>query len=89
MLLLAGQANSHHWWDGLREDFEDRYRVVTLDQRGTGSSLGPVGDWTTRLFAADAASVLEELLGLDDAPAHVYGTSMGGRVGQHLAADYP
>lgn len=86
LLLLAGQANSHRWWDGLREDFEDRFRVVTLDQRGTGDSHGEVGEWSTPLFAADAAQVLTEVGG---GPAYVYGTSMGGRVAQVLAAEHP
>ena len=86
VLLLAGQANSHRWWTGLREDLEDRWRMVSLDQRGTGASRGPVGEWTTRSFADDAAAVLD---GLGVARAHVYGTSMGGRVAQWLAADRP
>jgi pimeloyl-ACP methyl ester carboxylesterase len=42
LLLLAGQANSHDWWTGLRAGFEDRFRVVTFDWRGTGGSRGPV-----------------------------------------------
>ncbi|WP_127502721.1 alpha/beta fold hydrolase [Actinoplanes solisilvae] len=83
LLLLAGQANSHAWWTGLRELFEDRFRVVTFDYRGTGSSRGPVGEWSTAGFADDAAAVLR------DRPAFVYGTSMGGRVAQHLAARHP
>ena len=86
LLLLAGQANSHTWWDRVRGGFEDRYRVVTLDQRGTGGSHGPPGAWSTRSFADDAASVLAAL-GVDRAA--VYGASMGGRVGQLLAADRP
>ncbi|WP_306208809.1 alpha/beta fold hydrolase [Actinoplanes sp. RD1] len=86
LLLLAGQANSHVWWTGLREAFEDRFRVVTFDYRGTGGSRGPVGDWSTVLFAEDAAAVLRSVTG---APAAVYGTSMGGRVAQHLAARHP
>lgn len=86
MLLLAGQANSHTWWDGLRTDFEDDFHVVTLDQRGTGRSRGPVGDWSTALFADDAADVLDAM---GTPTARVYGTSMGGRVAQILAAQYP
>ena len=86
LLLLAGQANSHRWWSSLRADFEDDFRVVTLDQRGTGESRGEVTDWSTDLFADDAARVLAAL----DAPkAMVYGTSMGGRVAQVLAASHP
>ncbi len=86
LLLLSGQANSHRWWTALRGGFEDRFRVVTVDYRGTGDSRGPVGDWSTGTFAADAAHVLGAL---GAAPAAVYGTSMGGRVAQVLAADHP
>ncbi len=86
LLLLAGQANSHAWWTGLRERFEGHFQVVTFDYRGTGDSRGPLADWTTAGFAEDAAGVLRSVTG---APAAVYGTSMGGRVAQHLAARHP
>ncbi len=85
LLLLAGQANNHHWWDPVRPDF-GAYRTVSLDWRGTGDSeAGPV-DFTTRTLAADVADLLAtlELQTLD-----VYGTSMGGRVAQWLAVDHP
>lgn len=86
LLLLAGQANNHHWWDHVRGGFEDTWRTVSLDQRGTGESRGPVTEWSTRTFADDAAVVLEHLGGR---PVAVYGTSMGGRVAQVLAARHP
>ena len=86
LLLLAGQANNHHWWDHVRGGFEDRWRTISLDQRGTGDSRGPVTAWSTALFADDAATVLAHLGG---GPAAVYGTSMGGRVAQVLAAEHP
>jgi pimeloyl-ACP methyl ester carboxylesterase len=85
LLLLPGQANSHGWWTGLRDDFDD-FRVVTFDYRGTGESRGPVGDWSTASFAADAVAVLAAL---DIGRASVYATSMGGRVAQVLAAEWP
>ena len=86
LLLLQGQANSHVWWDGLRGDFESDFQTITLDYRGTGSSRGAIASWTTESFAADAADVLEST-GASD--AFVYGTSMGGRVAQMLAAHHP
>lgn len=86
LLLLQGQANSHRWWTELRDGFDDRFRVVSFDQRGTGDSHGGLGDWSTSLFAADAAAVLQAL---DSGPASVYGTSMGGRVAQMLAIEHP
>ncbi|WP_214321272.1 alpha/beta fold hydrolase [Nonomuraea sediminis] len=86
LLLLPGQANSHHWWDGVRDDFETRYRTITFDYRGTGGSDKPDVPYSTRGFAEDALAVLDDL-GVER--AHVYGTSMGGRVAQWLAADHP
>ncbi len=86
LLMLGGQANSHGWWTGLTDAFEHRFRVVTVDYRGTGGSRGPVGEWSTRSFADDAAEVLTAL---GAGPALVYGTSMGGRVAQRLAIDHP
>ncbi|MFC5720327.1 alpha/beta fold hydrolase [Streptomyces gamaensis] len=86
LVLLAGQANSHHWWDGLREDFHGARSTVTLDYRGTGDSDEPQTPCSTRQFARDVIAVLDEL-GADR--ADVYGTSMGGRVAQWVAVDHP
>lgn len=86
LLLLAGQANSHAWWDGLRSSFDDAFRVLTLDWRGTGGSRGEVGPWSTASFAADVAAVVDAVVA---GPVTVYGTSMGGRVAQVLAARRP
>lgn len=83
MILLAGQANSHRWWDGLRDAYGRGYRTLTMDFRGTGGSRGPVDAWTSASFADDVAAVLEAT---GAGPALVLGTSMGGRVAQHLAA---
>ncbi|MBC6462869.1 alpha/beta fold hydrolase [Actinomadura sp. HBU206391] len=86
LVLLAGQANTHRWWDGIRQDFEDDYHTITFDYRGTGASDKPDMPYSTRGFATDVIAVLDDL-GIDR--AHVYGTSMGGRVAQWLAADHP
>lgn len=86
LLLLQGQANSHEWWDGLRCDFEPEFRTVTFDYRGTGGSRGELGELSTSVFAEDAAQVLDHLR-IDRAA--VYGTSMGGRVAQMLALNFP
>lgn len=86
LLLLAGQSNDHRWWDATRPDFEDAYTTITLDWRGTGASGKPDAPYSTRGFAADAVAVLDAL-GIER--AHVYGTSMGGRTAQWVAADHP
>ncbi|WP_328520843.1 alpha/beta fold hydrolase [Kribbella sp. NBC_00359] len=86
LVLLAGQANNHHWWDPVRSDFEATYRTITLDWRGTGDSDKPDEVYSTPGFADDVVAVLDEL-GL--AQAHVYGTSMGGRVAQWIGINHP
>src|SRR5690242_16763732 len=84
LVLLAGQANSHHWWDGIRDDFPDR--TVTMDYRGTGNSDAPDRPYSTGLFADDLLAVLDHA---EIERTDLYGTSMGGRVAQNFAARYP
>ncbi len=86
LLLLAGQSNSHRWWDGVREDFQDDWSTVTFDYRGTGDSDKPDEPYSTEGFAEDVIAVLDAL-GAER--AGVYGTSMGGRVAQWIAARHP
>ncbi|MEC3956573.1 alpha/beta fold hydrolase [Nocardia sp. CDC153] len=86
LVLLAGQANNHHWWDAIRADFHPAHSTLTLDYRGTGDSDKPDTPHSTEQFAEDVIAVLDHL-GIDRADA--YGTSMGGRVAQHLAARHP
>lgn len=87
LVLLSGQSNSRRWWDPVRDDFAAAYRTVVLDWRGTGGSGRPDTDsYSTPGFARDVIAVLDHA-GIDR--AHVYGTSMGGRVGQWIAADHP
>lgn len=86
LVLLAGQANDHRWWDAVRADFHTARATLTLDYRGTGDSDKPDTPHSTELFAHDVIAVLDHL-GLDR--ADVYGTSMGGRVAQQLAAHHP
>ncbi|WP_381558263.1 alpha/beta fold hydrolase [Streptomyces eurythermus] len=86
LVLLAGQANNHHWWDGIREDFHGTHSTITMDYRGTGASDKPETGYSTEQFAEDVIAVLDAL-GIER--ADVYGTSMGGRVAQWVAARHP
>lgn len=87
LVLLSGQSNDRRWWDPVVADFAAAYTAVTVDWRGTGESDRPDTDtYSTRGFAADVVAVLDDA-GIGH--AHVYGTSMGGRVAQWLAADHP
>lgn len=70
----------------MRDDFHGDRSTMTFDYRGTGASDKPDLPYSTELFALDAIAVLDAL-GVER--ADVYGTSMGGRVAQQLAARHP
>jgi pimeloyl-ACP methyl ester carboxylesterase len=83
LLLVAGQAQDRAAWHGVRDDFAAHHQVIVFDHRGTGESDKPERPpYSTRGFADDAIAILDELA---IPRAHVYGISMGGRVGQCLA----
>lgn len=87
LVLVMGQGSDHHGWDPVVEDFAARFQVIVYDHRGTGQSDKPREPaYTTRMFAADAVALLDHL-GIER--AHWYGISMGGRVCQWVAIDYP
>jgi pimeloyl-ACP methyl ester carboxylesterase len=67
-------------------EFAKDHRVIIHDYRGTGRSSKPSMDYTTRMFCDDAVAILDELKVKD---AIVLGHSMGGRVAQLLALEYP
>jgi pimeloyl-ACP methyl ester carboxylesterase len=85
LLLIAGQSNSSRWWTQVREAFATRFTTIVTDHRGTGASDKPETPYSTQLFASDCIAVLDDA-GIDR--AHVYGTSMGGRIAQWIAASH-
>jgi pimeloyl-ACP methyl ester carboxylesterase len=67
-------------------EFARDHMVIVHDYRGTGRSSKPAMDYTTRMFCDDAVAILDHL-GVKDAV--VLGHSMGGRVAQLFALEYP
>lgn len=59
------------------------YRCVTIDWRGQGASPPAAGGYDMDTLTRDAITVIEHL---DIAPVHYVGLSMGGFVGQRIAA---
>jgi pimeloyl-ACP methyl ester carboxylesterase len=64
----------------------EQFRVIVFDPRGAGRSDDGPATMTMTDFAADAADLLAEL-GVDS--THLFGTSFGGMVAQHIALDHP
>ena len=67
-------------------EFSKDHMVIVHDYRGTGKSSKPSIDYSTRMFCDDAVAVLDELKVRN---AIVLGHSMGGRVAQLVALEYP
>ncbi|MBY0441195.1 MAG: alpha/beta fold hydrolase [Mycobacteriaceae bacterium] len=61
LVLLQGQANSHDWWSGLRVHYEDHFRTITMDYRGTGMTTSPPGELSMALLGSDVIAVLDAL----------------------------
>jgi pimeloyl-ACP methyl ester carboxylesterase len=87
LLMVAGTGYpGGTWYPELLERLAERHTVITYDHRGTGSTRGPVGAFSTRTLAHDALGLLAALAVPE---AHVLGHSMGGRVAQWMALDEP
>ena len=69
----------------MRPELSTAFTTIVTDHRGTGSSDKPDSPYSTELFASDCVAILDDA-GIGQ--AHVYGTSMGGRIAQWVAASY-
>ncbi len=73
------------YWANLPE-LARHFRVIVFDPRGAGRSSEGDGAATPKTYADDAAAVLDAA-GI--AAAHVFGTSFGGMMAQHIALEHP
>ena len=87
LVLIAGTGISCAPWRIFQvPEFSKHHQVFIYDHRGLGRSDKPDVPYSTRLFARDCAGLMDAL-GIKK--AHLMGHSMGGRVAQWVALDYP
>ena len=87
VVLLSNSLGTRlEMWDAQLPALAQRYRVLRYDSRGHGRSTAPEGPYDIDLLAEDALGLLDAL-GIER--AHFCGLSMGGMVGQALAARHP
>ena len=87
LLLLNGwTASGLVWPAGWLHELEQRFRVIRIDNRGTGWSRSAPAPYTLADLADDAADVLRAC---DLEEATVLGVSMGGMIAQELALRHP
>jgi len=84
VMLMGLGASSRLWLDypARLSTHTTPYRVITIDNRGTGHSDAPRGPYWMREMADDAARVMDAA-GVER--AFVVGVSMGGMIAQHVA----
>ncbi|MBS7700121.1 MULTISPECIES: alpha/beta fold hydrolase [unclassified Chelatococcus] len=75
------------WAEQVPSILAEGFQVLRVDMRGHGGSTPTKGEYTIEGLAADVISVLDAL-GFDKG-VHLIGLSMGGMIGQVIAADYP
>jgi pimeloyl-ACP methyl ester carboxylesterase len=66
--------------------FKRYFKVIRLDNRGSGKTDKPLGPYTTRLMAEDVLGLMDHL---HIAKAIVLGYSMGGMIAQEFAISHP
>ncbi len=86
LLLVAGfGSNATVYWANISQ-LAEHFQVIAMDPRGSGRSDVAPGPYTMQLLAEDCASVLDAS---GAGAAHVFGTSMGGMIAQHVALLHP
>jgi pimeloyl-ACP methyl ester carboxylesterase len=86
LLLVAGNGMDHTTFDDQLPIFGRHFRCIVYDLRGIGRSDVPEDGYTTREMARDALALLDAL---EVESAHVAGYSLGGAIGQEMAAAAP
>ena len=86
LILSSSLGTNMHMWGPQLEAFEAEFRVLRYDMRGHGRSSVPIGPYTIDALGTDVLHLLD-VLGIET--AHFCGLSIGGVIGQWLAANAP
>lgn len=87
VIFINGLASAMDTWNPpVLEKISKHFRVIVFNNRGTGDSVVPEGQFSVPLFAKDTAFLLDSL-GISR--AHILGFSMGACIAQELALAFP
>lgn len=86
LLLLRGLTRTIRHWGPLLGELGATFRTIAIDNRGAGRSDKPIGIYSIKTMADDAALVLADA-GIERAA--VFGISLGGAVAQELVLRHP
>jgi pimeloyl-ACP methyl ester carboxylesterase len=85
LVLIQGMGLDRSGWGPVLRKLRRHFRLVLVDNRGSGRSGLPATSLDVAGMAADVVAVLDEA-GIRR--AHVMGASLGGMVAQELAVDH-
>ena len=86
IFLIHGLVGDHTAWIPQVNVLKKKYRMIAIDNPGSGKS-SPVTSPCTTEELADTMLIMLDNLGIDK--AHVLGRSLGGLIGQHMALRGP
>lgn len=87
LVMVPGLGGTVESWKAQIAYFKRRYRVIALDNRGSGRSSMPPGPYSMDDMAADLAGLLDAL-DISE-PVRLVGVSMGGVLVQCFIHHYP
>jgi len=85
-LIFLAWTGTDRLWTHQVTYFSKKYKVVTMDLRGTGKSDKPPGEYTVDLFTNDLKAIIENL---PDEEIIFVGLYVGGTVGIKYVTKYP
>ena len=86
LVLVQGLGLDRFGWQPVLRKLQRHFRLVLVDNRGSGLSERPPGSFAIADMAGDIVAVLDAA---GVRRAHVLGASLGGMVAQELAIDHP
>jgi pimeloyl-ACP methyl ester carboxylesterase len=86
LVLIQGMGFDRHGWDPVARKLRRHFRLVLVDNRGSGLSDLPAGSFGVADMAGDVVAVLDAA---GVRRAHTMGVSLGGMMAQDLAVDHP
>jgi 3-oxoadipate enol-lactonase len=86
LVMVQGYGHYSQQWGKLPLEFAKQYKVILIDNRGTGQSDKPDVPMTITMMADDIARVLDAL---SIKRANIFGVSMGGLISQRFAVNHP
>jgi 3-oxoadipate enol-lactonase len=86
VVLCHGLLASHALWTAQMPALTRDYRVLRFDNRGHGASGVTPAPYSVAQLADDALALMDAL---EIARAHFVGSSLGGMIGQEIAAHHP